>query len=324
MSYKPMDLIHHSRHQLRREALQRESLAYMFQLPDDGVAGYLYSWVDGESVAGSALFMYGPGIGEEPIEHLVTGHPVPYDMSFDDFRVGGMHTRHQPDPEVAEITYTSDTINIEYRFEATHPAYAYSNHPDGSPSFIADDRLEQSGHISGVIHLPDRDIPFDGMGHRDHSWGTRHWGIAQHWKWCETQAGPDLAVHFMELHAMGNRIIHGYVWRDGQMGELTDLDVTYEFDEDFWHTSAVAVVTDEHDRVTTMKGEVFARYLMTPHPESSNHEGSMRLTIEDVPGVGHLEMQWQRGYLDYIKNDAYMKSLATGTPAPGLHDIVRS
>jgi hypothetical protein len=315
MSYKTMDLIHHSRHRLQREALQRESLAYMFQLPDDGVAGYLYSWVDGESVAGSALFMYGPAIGEEPMEFLVTGVEVPEDQGFDDFRVGGIHVRHQPDPEIAEVTFTGDEVNVEYRFEATHPAYAYSCHPDGSPSFIADDRLEQSGRISGVIHLPDRDIEFDGMGHRDHSWGTRHWGIAQHWKWCETQAGPDLAVHFMELHAMGNRLVRGYVWRDGQMGEITDLDVTYEFEEDFWHTSAIAVARDELDRTTTMKGTVFARYKMEPHPMSSNHEGSLRLEIEGVPGVGHLEMQWQKPYLDYIQTQEYMKQHATGSPA---------
>jgi len=310
MSYKTMDLTHHSRHRLRREPLARESLAYMFQLPDDGVAGYLYSWVDGESIAGSALFLYGPAIGDEPIEVLVTGIEVPYDQGFDDFRVGGMHVRHGEDPETAEITFTGEEANVEYRFEATHPAYAYSCHPDGSPPFIADDRLEQSGRISGVIRLPGREIPFDGMGHRDHSWGTRHWGIAQHWKWCETQAGPDLAVHFMELHALGDRLVRGYVWRDGQMAEITDVDVKYEYDEDFWHTSAVVVATDELDRTTTMRGTVFARYKMEPHPMSSNHEGSLRLEIEGVPGVGHLEMQWQKPYLDYIQQQDYVREHA--------------
>ena len=48
--------------------------------------------------------------------------------------------RPQPDPEVAEITFTSDDVQVEYRFEATHPAYAYSCHPEGSPTFIAESR----------------------------------------------------------------------------------------------------------------------------------------------------------------------------------------
>ncbi len=314
MPYKPMDLIHHSRHKLRREPLQRESVAYMFQLPDQGIAGYLYAWVNGESVAGSALFLYGPAIGDQPIEVLVKDFPVPFDQGFDDFCVGGMHVRHQPDPEVAEITFASDVANVEYRFEATHPAYAYSCHPDGSPTFVADDRLEQAGRISGVIKLPGRDIRFDGMGHRDHSWGTRHWGIASHWKWCETQAGEGLAMHFMELHAMGNRLVHGYVWRDGRMAEITGLDIKYEFDQDFWHTSVIAIATDELGRRTTMKGRVFARYTMTPHVMSTNREGSMALEIEGVPGVGHLEMQWFKPYLEYLQQQDYVKGCATGQP----------
>jgi len=319
MSFKKMDPVNHSRHLLRREALQRESTAYLFQLPDQGIAGYLYTWVDGLSVAGSALFMYGPAIGEKPIEVLLKGKAIPQTQNFDDFRVGGLHLKLNANPDLADLTFTSDVANVEYHFEAMHPPYAYSCHKDGSPQFIADDRYEQSGLIRGVIRIPGQpEIRFEGTGHRDHSWGTRHWGIAQHWKWCITQAGPHFAVHFMELHAMGNRLVRGYVFRDGKVAEITELDVQYEFDEGFWHTSVVAVVKDELGRTTTMRGTVFARYLMEPHPMSSNHQGSMRLTIEGVPGVGHLEMQWQKPYLDYIQTQDYMKQHATGGGAKAV------
>jgi len=310
MSYRPMDLEHHDRHRLRREALARESIAYMFQLPEDGIAGYLYTWVNGESVAGSALFLYGPAVGAEPIEVLVNGVEMPEDQGFDDWQVGGLHVAHGTD-ETAELTFTSDQASVEYRFEATSPAYIYSCHPDGSPSFIADDRHEQAGHINGVIRFGDHEIPFDGMGHRDHSWGTRHWGIAQHWKWFESQAGPEYAVHFMELHALGNRLVHGYVFRDGQMAMVTGLDVSYEHDEDFFHHSFVAVVDDELGRSTTVKGTVFARYVMTPHENAHNNEGSVAVEIEGVRGVGHLEMQWQKPYMDYIRQQDYMRQQAT-------------
>lgn len=311
MVYKTMDLIHHSRHQLTPDPLSRESLAYMFQLPGEGIAGYLYVWVDGASVAGSALFMYGPGIGDEPVDILVTNVEVPREATFDDFRVGGLHLQHGADPETATLTFEGPDIDVIYHFDATHPSYLYSSHPEGSPAFIADDRLEQSGHIKGVIRLKGREVQFDGMGHRDHSWGTRHWGIAQHWKWCETQAGPDLAVHFMEIQAMGRTMVRGYVWKDGKMAEIEDLDVSFEHDDNFWHTSAVVVATDELNRVTTMRGTVFARYKMEPHPKSSNHEGSLRLTIDGIEGVGHLEMQWQKDYLDYLQEQNYMRERAT-------------
>jgi len=48
---------------------------------------------------------------------------------------------------------------------------------------------------------------------------------------------------------------------------------------------------------------------------SANHEGSLRLEIEGVPGVGHLEMQWQKPYLDYIVEQDYMKQQAVGSHA---------
>jgi hypothetical protein len=50
---------------------------------------------------------------------------------------------------------------------------------------------------------------------------------------------------------------------------------------------------------------------MTPHPQSTNNEGSVALEIEGVPGVGHLEMQWQKPYLDYIRQQDYMRQHAT-------------
>jgi hypothetical protein len=312
-----MDPLHHDRHALRREPLQRESIAYLFQLPHEGIAGYLYTWVNGESVAGSALFMYGPGIGEEPIEFLVNGVEMPFDQGFDDWQVGGLHVAHG-EHETAELRFEGDGVSVDYRFEATSPAYLYSCHPEGSPRFIADDRHEQAGHISGVLRFDGKEIHFDGMGERDHSWGTRHWGIAQHWKWFISQAGPELAVHFMELHAMGNRIVRGYVYRDGEMGEITDLDVTYEHDDNFFHHTFQALVTDELDRHTTVRGTVFARYVMTPHPMSMNNEGSVALEIEGVPGVGHLEMQWQRTYLEYIREQDYAREQATPASAPAF------
>jgi hypothetical protein len=316
MSYKPMDLRHHDRHRLRREPLARESLAYMFQLPDEELAGYLYTWVNGESIAGSALFLYGPAVGEKPIEVLVNGVEMPLDQEFDDWQVGGLHVSHGNGTETADLTFASDVANVEYHFEATSPAYLYSCHPQGSPSFIADDRHEQAGRISGVLRFNDNEIRFDGMGHRDHSWGTRHWGIAQHWKWFESQAGPDLAVHFMELHALGNRLLRGYVYRDEQVAEVTGLEVSFEHDEDLFHHSFDALVEDELGRATTVRGTVFARYVMTPHPQAMNNEGSVALEIEGVPGVGHLEMQWQKPYLEYIRQQDYMRAQATPARAP--------
>jgi hypothetical protein len=115
----------------------------------------------------------------------------------------------------------------------------------------------------------------------------------------------------MELQPMGDRLVRGYVYRDETMAEVTDVEITYEFDEGFFHHSFDALIHDELGRQTTVRGNVFARYTMTPHPMSTNHEGSVALEIEGVPGVGHLEMQWQKPYVDYIREQDYMRQHAT-------------
>lgn len=317
MPYKPMDISLHDRHKLKEEELQRESIAYLFSLPDDGVAGYVYTWVNGFGRAGSAVFVYGPTVGEQPIELLVNGIQMADDVGFDDWQVGDVHIAHGDDESVV-ATVRNEKIDIDYTFVPSHPAYLYSNHPDGAPQFLADDRIEQSGHIKGVLKFDGKEIPFDTMGHRDHSWGTRHWGIYEHYKWFEFQAGPDLAVHFMDMHALGNRDVYGYVWRDGKMAEVTDVEVDFRYDEDFWHTDADMKVHDELGRTTSVKGEVFARYVMTPHEKAIGHEGSSRVTIEGVPGAGHMEMQWHRPYLEYVRSQDYVRDRATGKFRDGV------
>jgi len=101
------------------------------------------------------------------------------------------------------------------------------------------------------------------------------------------------------------------------MAMVTGLDVSYEHDENFFHHSFSAVVDDELGRTTTVTGTVFARYVMTPHENAHNNEGSVAVQIEGVPGVGHLEMQWQKPYMDYIRGQDYMRRQATPAVAAG-------
>lgn len=100
-------------------------------------------------------------------------------------------------------------------YEALHPAFSYRENPDGCPSYIADDRFEQSCRVVGTLSLHGREISIDTTGQRDHSWGTRDWATFQDWKWISAQAGPDLAVNLMLAHGRGETTHHGYVFRDG-------------------------------------------------------------------------------------------------------------
>ncbi|CDM25297.1 hypothetical protein BN940_14261 [Castellaniella defragrans 65Phen] len=322
-TWPPVDPSHDRRHLLPAEPLARESLVFMLQLPEHDVACFVYTWVSGLGKAGSAFVVYGPAIGA-PLVEIHDGIDVPASAGFDDWRVGEVHVRHGRPFETAEVrAAAAGRAALDYRFEAVHPAYAYGSHPDGCPGWVADNRIEQSGKVSGTLTLDGKSIPFETMGHRDHSWGTRNWLFSQHWKWLEAQAGPDRAVHFWQLHALGRTMLRGYVLRDGETCEVDAVDFRFEHDAQLVPTRIHVVVQDKLGRETVVTGDTFATYPFAVSPGVMMHENSMRIAIDGVPGVGHVETFWPAAYLDHVTQS----DLSAGSPitrglpdAEGLHE----
>src|SRR3546814_10821374 len=102
------------------------------------------------------------------------------------------------------VRWEGPEASVDFRFEAFHPPYAYSTHAGGCPPYAADDRIEQSGRITGTLRIGDRVIDIRTMGHRDHSWGTRDWGALHFYRWLQSQAGEDMRSeeHTSELQSL--------------------------------------------------------------------------------------------------------------------------
>lgn len=314
-------LTYDCRHKLPEEPLARESLVFMLQLPEHQIAAFVYTWVNGLGRAGSAMVVYGPKMGE-PYADKVDGIEVPATMGFEDWRVGGVRVRHESALHTASVEYEGPRCRLRYHFSAVHPPYAYSSHADGCPSWVADDRVEQSGRVQGELVVDGARIEFDTMGHRDHSWGTRDWSLSQHWKWCEAQAGPDVAVHFWDLWAVGRRALRGYVFREGELSPVTGVEVAAEHDEHLMPSSVRADVIDALGRRTHLQGTVFASYPFGPFGEKPAmllNEASMEVTIDGRPGVGHIEACWPLDYANHAAEaGAHSRSaLLGGLPRHG-------
>ncbi|WP_018990704.1 DUF7064 domain-containing protein [Aromatoleum toluclasticum] len=288
------------RHALRAESVARESIPYMVVLPDEKLAAFVYTWVGGDSKAGSACCIFGPGAGSNAVFEIRDGIEVPRDADFDDWKVGDVHVRQGKPLEVVDVVYNGDRVGFEMHFEGTHPAYNYAGHRDGCPSAVADNRFEQSGLITGALRLDGRRMPFETTGHRDHSWGTRDWAAVQHWKWFQGQAGADLSVHFFEIHVAGRTYLRGYVYKEGHMAEVTSVQVDFEHDADLSHRSMTAIVADDAGRTTKVSGRTFALYPFHVSPTTVLNEAGMTVEFDGKPGVGWLEMCWPRIYVEHM------------------------
>lgn len=295
-----LDPVHDGRHRLRPGPLARESVPYLINLPQEGIALFTYTWVNGASEAGAVLAVFGPGVGEQPIVQKLADRPVPADMGFDDWRLDGLHMRQDLKFNRAQVRWESAQVQLDLAFEAFHPPYAYGRDARGCMPYAADDRIEQSGRAQGTLTLNGRRIAFETTGHRDHSWGTRDWGAFQHYKWVQAQAGDGVSVHFWHVQAVGRTELRGYVFKQGRMSVVTDVQVQFDYEGALNPKGFEAVVHDADGRRTTMKAHTVSRFQMYPEGEACLNECACSGEIDGQPANIWMEIFFPESYRQHI------------------------
>ncbi len=298
-----LDPVHDRRHVLDDESDSRESLiACGLKLPEVGVKLAVYTWVDASGRAGVSVNAYGPLAGPSGILERFDDVAVPAEMGFDDWRVGPLHLRQHDEPFAGvDFTVEAEQIQASCRFEALHEPYAYSVNGETCPRFLAHERFEQSGRVKGTITVRGESFEFDTVGHRDHSWGTRDWGVPQHWKWIEAQSEAGSAVHAFAINALGRSWLYGYVFKDGVLSNLVDADIRVVNNARLELQECHAVLTDDLGRSVRLDGETFASYSFQVHPLATCSEDSIRAEIDGELGVGQVEQLWPTAYADYVR-----------------------
>lgn len=294
-----LDPLHDARHRLRDLPLERESMPYVISLPEQGIATCIYTWVNKNNQAGALFVVCGPAVGDEPIMEVADDIGVGPDADFDDWRVGPVHLEADLRFQQARVRAKGERIGLDVRFDALHPAYAYSFHPEGCPAFAATDRIEQSARAKGSLSIAGRTYGFDTTGARDHSWGTRDWAAAQHWKWLHAQSGED-AVHFWQIMIGGRIVLRGYVFRDGEMAEVESVDVAFETTTGYRQKTIRARIRDTAGRETIVDGEYFGHFAFNPAENCTLVEGGMRCAINGRTGAGWSEFMWPADYLEHM------------------------
>jgi hypothetical protein len=113
-------------------------------------------------------------------------------------------------------------------------------------------------------------------------------------------------VHFWHLQALGRTEVRGFVFKNGLMAAVTDVEVSIEFDKDYWQQQYSAKITDDAGRTTMVSTQVFAHYTLVPDPAFQLRESGGQSVIDGKRGVGWMEVGWPTTYLDHInKNGPY-------------------
>jgi hypothetical protein len=130
------------RHRLTPGPHARESLFYNVLLPDEGLMIFVYTWVNAESRAGHLFAVVGDDdqrLAFSAVDDVPVG-----DRDFDDWAVEGMWLRHTDLLRSASLGFSGTSVSLRAELTGTHEALDYASNEDGCPSFVADNRFEQS------------------------------------------------------------------------------------------------------------------------------------------------------------------------------------
>lgn len=278
----------------------RDSLFWQLIMPEHELGMQVYLYLTGRGKAGYNVCVW--GADPKPLAlHLHAGQ-IADDMDLDDFSLAGLTLTQPKLREICTMTYDHDGVQIEFAFEGIHEAFSYHRNPDGLPSWFATNRIEQTGRVRGGIEVAGRCIRWDRMGHRDHSWGVRDWGVPQHWKWLVAYTDSGRAINGWIWIARGEWGFAGYVVRGGETYPVRHITHHAEYDDQMRQRYLRATLTDVTGAQTELELEVFGVIELPAHDRLQTviREGACRAVIDGEPGAGQFETHWQGAYLDYL------------------------
>ncbi|HTK67617.1 MAG TPA: hypothetical protein VL595_34915 [Pseudonocardia sp.] len=274
----------------------RESLLWTAPLPDEELIVFVYMWREAGTRWGRFVFVGGRDMSTP--EFLSFEEDTTFEgTDLDDCVVGGLHLR-QPEPlRVAELEFSGDELSVSLRFEGIHEPFSWHDNADGCPSWVADNRFEQSCLVSGTVVLRGRTIEVSASGgHRDHSWGARDWNMLQHWKWINATSSDGSSLHVMIMDVKGERLVNGYINRDGVLSPISVADAKADLDDRLVHQAVVGQFIDERGRSMGLECSYAAGWSM-PIQHLLLNEIGMKGTLDGVPAVVHVELGWPADYV---------------------------
>jgi hypothetical protein len=275
----------------------RESLFFVLPVPEHRLLGLVYLWRDAAPGNFGRLVAFAGDVAREPLALDVADGLALEGDDLDDCTVGGLHVR-QPEPlRTAELRFAAGDVALDVRVRGLHEPFSWHDGADGCPPWAADDRFEQSVTTEGSFTVAGRTVEFTGIGHRDHSWGTRDWRALQHWKWINAATlDGELSVHAWTSYALGAEQVNGYVNRSGTVTPFAAVRAAAELDDAFMHrrVRGTFTATDgtavELDATAVAGVPIPARHLLM-------HEVACDATLDGRPAVAQVELGWPASYV---------------------------
>ncbi len=189
-------------------------------------------------------------------------------------------------------------VTMDLSFQGRMPAFGFL------PEWWAflgqgQQHFEQAGAVTGRLCVDGEEKPFAGWGGRDRSWGERDWLRPEWWCWINLQLEPDLFVGAILSRAEGREVHGGYVYQDGMLQPVQQVELQAHRDEHDLH------LLSGHARVITGVGRPIEidlepeGFLHTTIGQGDGYRGHCAETVVKCRGEGRMG----RGIVEYERKE---------------------
>jgi hypothetical protein len=256
-----------------------ETFWFTFAVPESRLFGNLYLYFRPlHNAMGGGMSIF-DDTGSEPWTIPFQSHqhhlplPTGLDMRHAGLRSGIFVRQLEPNRSFAFGIHNAE-VDADLRFDAF--AEPLITVPKPRPPFTGAHHVDQPGHVTGTLELHGNRHEVDALLMRDRSWGRRAdlRGV---------KAGYDYAFAsqmdgFLGLSMDGgqDRVVMGFVLRDGQLSRAAGGRRHVVRDEDGMPKSIDIEVTDELGRNVSAHGEALTRYTNLIYPSMLVHQSLVR------------------------------------------------
>jgi hypothetical protein len=146
-----------------------------------------------------------------------------------DISVGGLHFQTLNTMSDFRLQFLDFALHFDITWRARTPVFDYKDCVSPLPPSLAAEHYEQSGIVTGSFGFQGASLAINGFGHRDHSWGVRHWEGFRGWVAFMAPFGNGSYLHLEQFNEESCGLTrHGFLYHNGRNIPLRDADVFCE------------------------------------------------------------------------------------------------
>lgn len=211
-----------------------------------------------------------------------------------------------------QVFASAPRLSCEVSFDSTAASPLHGGEPASSDQETMYGRDFSLGHfnqhtrVTGHIKLGSEQLPIDGCGWRDHSWGPRYWTNIYLYRLFVANFGPDRGFMLLKItDRKGVTRRWGVLQYNGQYEEITDLDLMTDWTP-AKEPRAMHLGVRTAARAVVLDGEVST--LLPLH--NRRKVGEQMLESRIAEGYTH----WQWGDRTGVGMTEYIEILEDGVP----------